>query len=266
MFKVTVVIPVYNGASFLEATIKSVLVHPQVAECLLIEDGSTDTSLEICTRWAQQDHRIKLLRHSLGANKGCAISKNLGIEAATSPYIAFLDQDDHFLPNKWQVAEQLYAKNELGDGICEPVMVKNRLDNSQKLFGILRPLQEKALFSYMVRGGYFHTAGLIVRKQLLQQAGGFDQSLWPHDDSGLWIKLTWLGHLKAITTGGAVADYYLHDTNNIYQANYTTQWRLWRKLNAYFLFKAVGLSNHLWLFRRLLKYGWLSLKIKLSVH
>ena len=94
---VSVVIPVYQAAAFVEQAVESALAQPETGEVLLVEDGSGDGSLAECERLAAGDGRVRLLRHPNGENRGAGASRNLGIEQSTCPLVAFLDADDYYL-------------------------------------------------------------------------------------------------------------------------------------------------------------------------
>ncbi|WP_051697984.1 glycosyltransferase family 2 protein [Prevotella sp. 10(H)] len=89
---ISVIIPVYNTEQYLEECLDSLLLQQfQDWECLLIDDGSTDGSGNICDRYAQKDSRFRVF-HTI--NSGVSAARNLGIEHASAPYIAFIDSDD----------------------------------------------------------------------------------------------------------------------------------------------------------------------------
>lgn len=99
--KLSIIIPIYNGAPFLENTIRSILASSYTnLELLLIDDGSSDASLTICDSLAASDARIKVFHK---ANSGIADSRNYGLEHATGDYISFCDQDD-------EVSREMYQK------------------------------------------------------------------------------------------------------------------------------------------------------------
>lgn len=101
--KVSVVIPFYNRINLLTKSIESVLkqTHKNL-EIILINDGSTE-DIDKIIEYTKTDKRIKLI--NLDENKGPAHARNVGIEKATGEYVAFLDSDDEFLPEK--IEEQL---------------------------------------------------------------------------------------------------------------------------------------------------------------
>ncbi|PIY03241.1 MAG: glycosyltransferase family 2 protein, partial [Bacteroidetes bacterium CG_4_10_14_3_um_filter_31_20] len=74
--------------------------QPETSEVILIEDGSPDNGLDVCTSLAKKYSKVRLYRHENGENKGASASRNLGIRKANYPYVAFLDADDFYLPNR----------------------------------------------------------------------------------------------------------------------------------------------------------------------
>ena len=93
------VMPVFNASRTLERAVASILAQERDDwQLFLIEDGSTDGSAEICARLAAQDTRIQLLRQP--GNTGAAAARNAGIRRASGRYLAFLDADDEWLPEK----------------------------------------------------------------------------------------------------------------------------------------------------------------------
>jgi glycosyltransferase involved in cell wall biosynthesis len=98
---VSIITPSYNSSKYIEETIVSVLnqTYPYW-EMIIIDDGSHDDTKEIIASYARQDERIKILFNN--SNIGAAKSRNRGIENANGDYIAFLDSDDLWLPNKLQ--------------------------------------------------------------------------------------------------------------------------------------------------------------------
>lgn len=89
---ISVIIPVYNTEQYLHRCIDSVLASSYEAfEILLINDGSTDRSPDICRQYAEKDSRIRLINQK---NQGVSAARNRGIEASTGDWIIFLDSDD----------------------------------------------------------------------------------------------------------------------------------------------------------------------------
>ena len=100
MKMITVIIPVYNTARYLERCIGSVVNQTyKNLEIILVDDGSTDDSYEICKQWAEKDHRILLIHKE---NGGPSSARNLALDVATGDYIAFVDSDDWIEPDMYE--------------------------------------------------------------------------------------------------------------------------------------------------------------------
>ena len=94
---ISIIVPVYNAEKYLNRCIDSVLNQTyKNIELILINDGSTDNSLNICQDYANKDNRIKVITQE---NSGVAVARNKGIEVATGEYIMFLDSDDWYDDN-----------------------------------------------------------------------------------------------------------------------------------------------------------------------
>lgn len=116
MIKVSVIMPVYNEEACLEESLGSVVNQTlREIEIICVDDGSTDNSLTILKKYAEQDERIKVLQQN---NSGPGPARNLGIKIAKGEYLAFLDSDDKFEPD---MLENLYAiakKDDLDVAVC----------------------------------------------------------------------------------------------------------------------------------------------------
>ncbi|MDI6452378.1 glycosyltransferase family 2 protein [Peloplasma aerotolerans] len=89
---ISFIIPIYNAGKFLSACIESILHQTyENIELILIDDGSTDNSLQICQDYADRDSRIRVITKS---NSGVSSSRNIGIKASHGKYISFVDSDD----------------------------------------------------------------------------------------------------------------------------------------------------------------------------
>lgn len=100
--KVSIIIPIYNVAPYIEACLKSIMrqTYQGEMECLLIDDCGTDDSMAIAERMVGEYEgpiRFKVIRHE--RNRGLSAARNTGIDKATGDYIYFLDSDDEITPN-----------------------------------------------------------------------------------------------------------------------------------------------------------------------
>lgn len=116
MKKISIIIPIYNGADFLEKTVKTILKSSYVnLEVLLINDGSTDNTAEICECLVRDDDRIF---YYLKENEGVVSARNFGVSKATGEYICFCDQDDFVEPEMYERLASAIEKNNSQMGMC----------------------------------------------------------------------------------------------------------------------------------------------------
>lgn len=100
MKKVSIIIPIYNVAEYLPRCIESVLNQDNIdLEVLLINDGSTDSSGEVCEEYAKNDRRVRVFHQK---NEGVSSARNKGLENSTGDWICFIDADDWIEPNSIQ--------------------------------------------------------------------------------------------------------------------------------------------------------------------
>lgn len=90
--KISIIVPVYNVEKYLSQCIESIINqnHKNI-EIILVNDGSTDKSGDICDKYSLKDNRIKVIHKK---NEGVSIARNTGLKVATGEYIAFVDGDD----------------------------------------------------------------------------------------------------------------------------------------------------------------------------
>ena len=139
--KFSIIIPVYNVEKYIEECVTSALSLKTDVEIILVDDGSTDKSGEICDSLALNDSRIKVIHKS---NGGLSDARNYGINAATGDYLLFLDSDDffnvpetermlNFVDGKSEVIVGLYNNFYEADSKYEPENAKQFLQNTGKL-------------------------------------------------------------------------------------------------------------------------------------
>ena len=122
---ISVIVPIYNRERTLDVCIKSILDSEyKNIELILVDDGSTDNSREICQRYADADDRIKFICQ---VNKGVSIARNIGIKTANGEWLSFVDSDDAILPDLYQ--KLVDADIEYSDlamiGRCSGIVVDN---------------------------------------------------------------------------------------------------------------------------------------------
>ncbi|MEA3223996.1 MAG: glycosyltransferase family A protein, partial [Thermodesulfobacteriota bacterium] len=166
MMNVSVVIPVYNGANFIAQTIQSALDQTlQGREVIVINDGSTDNSDKEILKFRDGIVYIKQ------ENKGVSAARNIGIQRAKGEYIAFLDQDDVFLPNK---LEKLASFLDQYPGYGMVYSSISRIDGDGNLLAAKKiPTHSGDIFPQLFMKCYIAPSMVMCRKQTLLDAGLF---------------------------------------------------------------------------------------------
>lgn len=114
---ISVVIPVYNAEKYIERCLNSILgqTHGNL-EIIIIDDGSTDNSPEICDKYATSDERIKVIHKY---NEGVSTARNMGLSLAKGDYISFVDSDDWLESDAYELLMDCIAKHETDSVIFE---------------------------------------------------------------------------------------------------------------------------------------------------
>ena len=231
--EISVIIPVYNAAFFIEKAVKSALFHEEVKEIVIVNDGSTDNSLAILERLQQMDDRIKIYHHNDKTNKGRSASRNLAIKNATQPFIAFLDADDFYLENRFDNDSKLFCDNSSLDGVYNAIGVHYYRDFTESendelsLTTVTEPIAPKELFYYLLNGkkGYFSIDGLTIKREVVSKIGYFQEQLIVAEDTDWILKLALTSKLVAGNITQAVAIRGVHETNIF---NQTEQYKVYR--------------------------------------
>ncbi len=114
--EISVIVPVYNVEKFLPKCLDSLCAQAEcVHEIILINDGSTDNSLNICRKYADKDARIRIIDQE---NKGLSATVRVGVKAATCEYIGFVDSDDYIEPDMFKIMCEKMAETGADIAIC----------------------------------------------------------------------------------------------------------------------------------------------------
>lgn len=201
MLKVSVIIPTYNCACYIKDAIESVLNQGyKELEVIIIDDGSVDNTKDILKPYVDQG----IIKYIFQEPRGVSAARNLGIQHANGELIAFQDADDIWYPNKlllqliafekYRGAALMFTSYEHLDGngvILEPFWNKflGRWWESYKIPGsniAYGPIYKELL----VGGNCMHTSSVIVKKEAIVEAGGFDERFKTCEDYDLWMRIT----------------------------------------------------------------------------
>lgn len=220
-FTISVIIPVYNCERFIEKTINSVLQQPEVIEIVVVNDGSTDGTSLLLDELQSQNTILKVYHHENKSNKGRSASRNLAIQKATGNYIAFLDADDYYLPNRFTNDFKIFLENPRFDGVYNAIgtcFYRDTIteeDKLNKLFTVIQPIAPNALFSALYNGkyGHFSIDGLTIKRSVFEVTGLFNKELVVAEDTDLLWKMAIKCQLKSGIIDKAVAVRGIHDEN-----------------------------------------------------
>lgn len=180
---VSILIPTYNRISLLRAALDS--IHRQTFsdyEVIVVDDGSTEPVAD-----AVQDHptRPTILRQQ---RQGPAAARNRGLKEARADIIAFLDSDDLWHPEK--LARSVAAlSNDAGTRLCYGPM--SPIDeHGRPVPGRTKPCHGGRITEQLFCSSFVHVPTVVCRKELLERAGGFDESLPVCEDYDLWLRLS----------------------------------------------------------------------------
>ena len=204
---VSVVTIFLNEVEFLDEAIQSVFAQScDDWELVLVDDGSTDGSEDIADRWAERHpDRVRVVRHPGRTNEGMSASRNLGVEAATGTFIAYLDGDDTLLPDHLEHHLAIHDRHDNLGLVFGPLMRwyswSGRIEDFARddRYGVVGPtvaiptdrvLAPPELLVSFLRDPDLIPAGATFRRQQFVDAGGADPSFrGSYEDAVVMAKL-----------------------------------------------------------------------------
>lgn len=183
--RVSVVIPTYNYARYVPEAINSVLAQSfEELEVIVVDDGSTDKTVEILRAFSGQIRNIRQ------EHRGLSAARNTGIRAARGQYVAFLDSDDLWLPEKvsLQVA-RLDAEPEVGLVYCEALLFDDSAPATLTLHSYWASHPSGRILPWLVRQNVVPSPTPMVRRELFERVGLFDETLSACEDWDMWIRI-----------------------------------------------------------------------------
>ena len=196
----TVVIPTYNQAEFLKVALKSVLDQTlQDFEIVVVNNESTDCTPEVVRQFQKEDARVQALdfhdSHVIGA------VRNAGIRASKGDYVAFLDSDDTWYPNKLEkVAEAISATPEVGLIGHDEEMVREGGVTVRTKAGPPEAYRGDIHDYLLFKSNFVALSAAVVARTHLNAVGNFseDPSINTVEDYDLWLKLSKVCHFEFI--------------------------------------------------------------------
>lgn len=190
---ISVVVPAYNAGWCLARALKSVLAQSLLAnEILVVNDGSRDDTVEVAAAYP-----VTVIDQS---NQGLSAARNTGIAASSGSYVAFLDADDWWHPRKLEV-QLKNMKQHPAWGFCS-TRTEARDETGRVVSTWDCPIKRNSwLESIFLRNAAVAGSGssVLVRKDILERAGGFDTRLQSLEDIDLWMRIAALSDYGCIS-------------------------------------------------------------------
>lgn len=176
---VSVIIPVYNAARFLDRTLSSIFAQTyKNIEIILVDDCSKDESAEIIARYREEHPEI--VYHLQETNQGAAVARNTALELAKGRYVAFLDSDDMWYHEK--IEKQLTLMKEKDAAFCYTAI--EMVNNNDEIVKKKRKVKEKIDYSFLLHNTMIATSSVLIDRKktgdfrMPLRRGGQDYATW----------------------------------------------------------------------------------------
>lgn len=211
---ISIIVPAYNAESHIKEAIESVLNQTyENLEIIVVDDGSSDKTSEIIK--SIQDPRVVYFYQG---NQGQSAARNTGIKATKGKYVAFLDSDDLFLPEKLE--EQIgFLESHPDCEVCYCKIYHFYNKETEKLF--YNPIESHSgfIFDKLLERNFINPLSVVLRKEILTKYGGFKNDWRRCDEQYLWLKLAF-HQVKFCYLDKVLAYYRIHQKSLSGQAQY----------------------------------------------
>ena len=175
MVTVSIVVPAYNRAKMLPVALDSLLAQSLTDwEALIVDDASSDETRSVVEGY--RDPRIRYLRHE--SNRGPAAARNTGMHEARGEYIAFLDSDDYWRPEKLALQVERFENSPQEVGLVYTDILYEYPDGTTKRYGFggRQPLQGW-VFSQLINNFLMRPSTVMIRRAVMADVGSWDESI-----------------------------------------------------------------------------------------
>ena len=192
--------PNYNGSNYLIQALDSIIAQSyQNIEIIVVDDGSNDNSLDVLYAYANETPLLKIISQK---NAGVAVARNTGIAVAKGDYIAFLDSDDFWHPEKLSLQVN-FLEEELEYAACYSsflVWAPNNEGQYKKPEDLYSTEKEEFsstldesfsgwIYHLLLKDVYVWTGTIIIRKEVFDDIGNFNKELKIGEDHDLWLRI-----------------------------------------------------------------------------
>ena len=205
---VSVIIPAYRAAATIGRALASIAcqtVKPR--EVIVVDDGSDDGTAEAAEAMREDMNSIELIILSQH-NKGAGAARNKALAEASSDYIAFLDADDEWMPEK--IERSMAVLVETGSVLVAHDFIRRDEGGREEIIQCARNFNQSTnAYSGLYRTGYIGSITVVVRRDVVLAVGGFDETLAAAQDFDLWLRILNDPTLKFIVLPEVLSLYYV---------------------------------------------------------
>lgn len=239
---ISVITPAYNSARFIRETIESVLAQTYVNwEMIIVDDCSTDNTVEIVKRYKKRDHRIQLIR--LKKNSGTAVSRNRAMDRARGRYLAFLDSDDQWLPKKLEKQLKFMQQRQIAFSYTQ----YRNIDESGKM-GSIVSVPNNVTYEQSLKQNVIGCLTVMLDRKMIGTVKMVN--IRSRQDYALWLSLLKKGHL-AFGLQEVLAKY--RNVENSLSSNKLKvarqNWKVYREIEKLSLIKSLWYFLHFMYFK-----------------
>lgn len=194
MADISVIIPAFNSANCIQAALRSVAQQTlKPNQVIVVDDGSSDDTYSLAL--SMHDHMTGIqLVVIKQPNLGAGAARNRAMSKATSSWLAFLDADDVWLPNKLEHSMEVIQTGTFDLVAHDYIAIHNDNETTINCASLFQQYADPFIGLY--RKGFIATSSVVVRKELVFQAGGFDETLKTAQDFDLWLKILARPHVQ----------------------------------------------------------------------
>lgn len=238
MYKVSIIIPTYNHASYILEAVQSALEQDYpYKEVIVVDDGSTDNTRELLAPFIDAGQ----IRYQFQPNAGLSAARNTGIKLSDGVLLKFLDSDDLIYQGQLSAQAEDMRLHEAGLVYSD---YETLYYSEVKKTVITAEGKDLSRLAYFMKHNPAPVHAYLVKKDLVVEAGGFDESLKAMEDWDLWLRLIWKGTKVFKAEGvGCVYRIFKDSMSSDEEKMFLQRCRVFEKLNTFWVKDGARLSD-----------------------
>ena len=209
MYLVSVIVPVYNSAPYLERCINSILSQSfSELELILVDDGSIDSSADICNYYADQDIRVKVIHKK---NGGVCSARNAGLDACCGDYVCFLDSDDWLSPTAYENLLTLCHNDGIVATTGASLVTESGIDSPKRIFQDKRISQFEFVRNILCRKDGCSVCSRLFPREMIGNSRFHENKL--NEEILFWISI--MDRIKGVGYTSHIGYYRFHNEGSL---------------------------------------------------